>query len=131
MDSIKELANIPLDQLTSFLKLTNGFIGGSAALYGYMKEKDLMIKKWQPNDIDIWIPVPGYSIEQNIKDQNTRVIYNSNMYVLKKFIIGFFTNYNYIEDTISQQDKTYPSQIKSYFEQKDTNKYICKVVIIR
>ena len=51
---------LDLETLSAFLTVTNGFIAGSAALQSYIvSEMPYKTKTWSPNDIDIWIPVPG------------------------------------------------------------------------
>lgn len=49
--------DIPYEHFVSFLRTTNGVVAGSAALWASMEDEGNS-PTWQPNDVDIWIPVP-------------------------------------------------------------------------
>jgi hypothetical protein len=55
MESIITSYNIDYEQLRLFIADYNGFIAGSAALAAYFKQENIPVK-YEPGDIDIWIP---------------------------------------------------------------------------
>ena len=59
--TIENLFDLNFDAFSTFLKIMNGYIAGSFALYDYMMNSEL--QNWQPNDIDIWIPLPEVTKE--------------------------------------------------------------------
>lgn len=58
------------ESLSTFLKMTHGFIAGSAALHAYLDERfaergpECELLDWTPGDMDIWIPVPSMTKEK-------------------------------------------------------------------
>jgi hypothetical protein len=61
------------ESLGAFLKLMNGFIAGSAPLHAYL---GLDAFDWMPNDLDIWIPVPGVTKELILDGREHHSKYN-------------------------------------------------------
>lgn len=65
MQRLSNIANIlqmEPSQLNSLLISTRGLVAGSSALYEYLcqqKERPT----WKPNDVDIWIPLTGLTLE--------------------------------------------------------------------
>lgn len=62
MQSVIESFGIPYNSLSGLLSTFDGCIAGSSALYGYLYETEN--PSWKPNDMDIWIKVPGLTKEQ-------------------------------------------------------------------
>lgn len=48
----------------------NGYIAGSSVVYDYMMNNELLT--WQPNDMDIWIPLPEISSENVLFEREFR-----------------------------------------------------------
>ncbi len=57
MEALFKNFDIPYHAITGLLQVFDGCIAGSSVLHSYLSQTEEL--SWEPNDIDIWIPIPG------------------------------------------------------------------------
>lgn len=59
--TIEHLFEVDFDAFSTLLKIMNGYIAGSSVVYDYISS--IEVASWQPNDMDVWIPLPEITRE--------------------------------------------------------------------
>lgn len=113
MQKLIETLDIPYPNFVGFLQTMNGFVAGSAALCTYMEDGNTdSPPTWQPNDVDIWIPVPKLSLAFNQSLRKNDLVYDNIIHTsnsIRSVIRLFFERYGYhdiqIDNNLSYKER--------------------------
>lgn len=147
MKSVIESFGIPYNSLTGLLTTFDGCIAGSSALYGYLSETET--PSWQPNDMDIWIKVPGLSTEHcrkgfpNEPEVHELLLHSMSM---KRVLRAFMKRFDYQSVTLglsidrleegkkkgmsrSQIHEAYQKEVSAYLQEKNAAEQIIHSIL--
>ncbi len=106
MEALFKKFDVPYHAITGLLQVFDGCIAGSSVLHSYLSQTEEL--SWQPNDIDIWIPIPSltkskvrngldskpYGIDYMLVHDDINLM--KNVISMKNVIDNLFERYNFI-----------------------------------
>lgn len=100
MEALFKKFDIPYHAITGLLQIFDGCIAGSSVLHSYLSQTEEL--SWEPNDIDIWIPIPSLTkskVRNGLDSKAYGVDYtlvNYDIKSMKHVIDNLFERYNFI-----------------------------------